>query len=69
MTRTGIIAVAFAAAAIIFAAIATHGMRDAGFIMKAYGATAIVVAGYIWSLARRLRRARESASSEDSAGS
>jgi archaellum biogenesis protein FlaJ (TadC family) len=65
VTRTGIIAVAFAAAAIIFAAIVTQDMRDAGFILIAYTVTAAVLAGYIWSLARRLSRARESGPMEN----
>ncbi len=59
MTRTGVIAAAFALAAIILVIVVSQGMRDAGFIMRAYVVTAIILAVYTWSLARRLSRARE----------
>lgn len=70
MTRTGIVAAAFALAAIILVIFVAQGMRDAGFIVRAYVVTAIILAVYTWSLARRLSRAREgSAPAREDAGS
>lgn len=59
MTRTGIIAAAFALAAIILVIVVAQGMRDAGFITRAYVLTAAILAVYTWSLARRLSRAQQ----------
>jgi hypothetical protein len=68
VTKTGIIAAVFAAAAIIFVVLVARGMRDSGFIIQAYGIAAIVLAGYTWSLARRLSQAKESGPPADDVG-
>jgi len=62
VTRTGIIAAAFALAATILVAVVAQGMRDAGFITRAYVVTAAILAVYTWSLARRLSRAQQGGS-------
>ncbi len=64
MTKTGLIAVAFGLAAVIMVAIAAQNMRDGGFLIRAYGITAIILVAYIWSLARRLRQVEEAGATE-----
>ncbi len=59
MTRTGIIAAIVALAAIVAVFLVVPGMRDAGFIVRAYVVTAIIIAGYTWFLARRLDQAEK----------
>ncbi|UCC84817.1 MAG: hypothetical protein JSW46_07830 [Gemmatimonadota bacterium] len=56
MTRTGIIAAAFGLAAIVMVFVVVPGMRDAGYIIRAYVITAVILVAYIWSLAARLDR-------------
>lgn len=56
MTRTGIIAAAAGLAAIVMVFLVVPGMRDAGYIIRAYVITAIILGAYIWSLAARLDR-------------
>ena len=56
MTRTGIIAAAAGLAAIVLVFLVVPGMRDAGYIIRAYVITAVILVAYIWSLAARLDR-------------
>ncbi|UCC71405.1 MAG: hypothetical protein JSV86_13540 [Gemmatimonadota bacterium] len=56
MTKTGIIAAAAGLAAIVMVFLVVPGMRDAGYIIRAYVITAVIVAAYVWSLAARLDR-------------
>lgn len=56
MTKTGIIAAAFGLAAIVMVFLVVPGMRDAGYIIRAYVITAVILVAYIWSLAARLDR-------------
>ncbi len=60
MTKTGIIAAAAGLAAIVFVFAVVPGMRDAGYIIRAYVITAIILVTYIWSLARGLDRVEKS---------
>ena len=62
MTRTGIIAAAFALAVIVLVAVVAQDMRGAGFVVRAYVVTAAILAVYTWSLARRLSRAQQGGS-------
>ncbi len=59
MTKTGIIAIVFALATIVLTVIVGQGMRDSSFIVRAYGVTAIIIAFYTWSVARRLAQAEQ----------
>ncbi|MGD2218271.1 MAG: hypothetical protein PVJ64_16055 [Gemmatimonadales bacterium] len=56
MTRTGIIAAAAGLAAIVMVFVVVPGMRDAGYIIRAYVTTAVILVVYVWSLAARLDR-------------
>ncbi len=56
MTKTGIIAAAAGLAAIVMVFVVVPGMRDAGYIIRAYVITAVIFVAYIWSLAVRLDR-------------
>jgi hypothetical protein len=56
VTRTGIIAAAAGLAAIVMVIVVVPGMRDAGYIVRAYVITAVILVAYIWSLAARLDR-------------
>lgn len=59
MPKTALIAALAGLAAIVLVFIVTPGMRDAGFVVRAYVITAVIVAGYTWSLARRLDQAEK----------
>lgn len=59
MTRTGIIAAAAGLAAIVLVLAVVPGMRDAGYIIRAYVIAAVVIVGYIWFLAGRLDQAEK----------
>jgi xanthine/uracil permease len=59
VTKTGIIAAAAAVAAIVMVIVVVPGMRDAGYIIRAYAITAGMVAGYVWFLAARLDQAEK----------
>jgi hypothetical protein len=56
VTRTGIIAAAAGLAAIVMVFVVVPGMRDAGYIIRAYVTTAVILVVYVWSLAARLDR-------------
>jgi hypothetical protein len=60
MTRTAVIAIAFAvlAMATVAYAVRSRHMSNPGFILAAYGVVAVVLTVYIASLSRRLRDAR-----------
>lgn len=59
MTRTGIVALLMAAAAIVLVLVVTPGMRDGSFIVRAYVITALILGVYVWSLARRVEQAEK----------
>jgi hypothetical protein len=54
VNKTGIIAALVGLAAVVVVLVVVPGMRDAGFIIRAYVVTAVIIAAYIWFLARRL---------------
>ena len=60
MSRTAIVALVFAVAAMaaVYLAVETRDMRNPGFILSAYGIVAAVLLLYTWSLSNRLRDAR-----------
>ncbi len=70
MTRSGLVAAIVALAAIVFVFAVVPGMRDAGFIIRAYVITAVIVGGYTWFLARRLDQVEKGGGTppEDTAG-
>jgi hypothetical protein len=68
MTRTGIIAILMAAAAIVLVLVVTPGMRDAAFIVRAYVITAVIIGGYVWSLARRVDQAEKARTDREGSG-
>ncbi len=59
MNKTGIIVIVFALATIVLTVIVAQEMRDSSFIARAYGVTAIIIAFYTWSVARRLDQAKK----------
>jgi len=59
MSRMGLIAILLAIAAIILVLVVTPGMQDAGYIVRAYAITAVILAGYAWSLGRRVAQAEK----------
>ncbi len=59
MTRTGIIAAAAGLAAIVMVFLVVPGMRDAGYIIRAYVISAVIVVAYVWSIAARLDQAEK----------
>ncbi len=69
MTRTGAVAILLAVAAIVLVLVVAPGMRDATFIVRAYAITAVILAGYVWSLARRVDRAEKARADRESLGS
>ncbi len=69
MTKTGIIAILLAVAAIVLVFAVTPGMRDAGFIVRAYVITAVILGGYVWSLARRVDQAEKARDDREGSGS
>ena len=63
MTKTGLVAAIVGLAAIVTVVLVVPGMRDAGFIVRAYVITAGIIAGYTWFLARRLDQAEQNGGS------
>ena len=59
MNKTGIIAVLFGLAAMALVFVVVPGMRDAGYIIRAYVITAVILVGYVWLLAGRLAQAEK----------
>lgn len=59
MTKTGIIAAAAGLAAIVLVFLVVPGMRDAGYIIRAYVITTIILVAYVWSIAARLGQAEK----------
>ncbi len=66
MSKTGLVAVLLGLASIALVFVVTPGMRDAGFIVRAYVITAVIVAGYTWSLARRIAQAEKGRADRES---
>jgi hypothetical protein len=66
MTKMGLIAILLAIAAIILVLVVTPGMRDASYIVRAYVITAVILAGYVWSLARRVDQAEKARTERES---
>jgi hypothetical protein len=54
VTKTGIIAAVAGLAAIVMVFLVVPGMRDAGYIIRAYVIAAVILVAYVWSLAARL---------------
>jgi hypothetical protein len=59
VTKTGIIAAAAGLAAIVLVFAVVPGMRDAGYIIRAYVISAVIVVAYVWSVAARLDQAEK----------
>jgi cytochrome c-type biogenesis protein CcmH/NrfF len=59
VTKAGIIALIVALGAIALVVIVGPGMSDSTFIIWAYVATAVIIAVYVWAVARRLAQAEE----------
>jgi hypothetical protein len=59
VTKTGIIAAAAGLAAIVMVFLVVPGMRDAGYIIRAYVISAVIVVAYVWSIAARLDQAEK----------
>jgi hypothetical protein len=59
VTKTGIIAAVAGLAAIVMVFVVVPGMRDAGYIIRAYVIAAVIIAAYVWSVAGRLDRAEK----------
>ena len=59
MSKSGIIAAALGLASIVLVFAVVPGMRDSGYIIRAYVITAIVLSVYTWSLANRVVKAEK----------
>ncbi len=68
MSKTGLVAVLLGLAIIALVLIVTPGMRDAGYIVRAYVITAVIVAGYTYSLARRVAQAEKGQADREGSG-
>ncbi len=65
MSKTGIIAVLFGLAAMVLVFVVVPGMRDAGYIIRAYVITAVILVGYVWLLAGRLAQAEKARGAQE----
>ena len=65
MNKTGIIAVLFGLAAMVLVFVVVPGMRDAGYIIRAYVITAVILVGYVWLLAGRLAQAEKARGAQE----
>ncbi len=61
MSKGAIIAALLGLASIVLVFAVVPGMRDAGYIIRAYVITAVVLAVYTWSLANRVDKAEKGA--------
>ncbi|KPK59060.1 MAG: hypothetical protein AMS21_10170 [Gemmatimonas sp. SG8_38_2] len=59
MSKGGIVAALLGIAAIVLVFVVVPGMRDAGYIIRAYVITAVILTVYTWSLAKRLAEAEK----------
>ncbi len=60
MTKTGIVAALLGLTAIALVFVVVPGMRDSGFIVRAYVITAVILTVYTWMLASRVDQAEKS---------
>ena len=65
MNKTGIIAVLFGLAAMVLVFVVVPGMRDAGYIIRAYVITAVILVVYVWLLAGRLAQAEKARGAQE----
>jgi hypothetical protein len=54
VTKTGIAAALLGLTAIVLVFVVAPGMRDSGFIVRAYVITAVILTVYTWMLASRV---------------
>ena len=59
MSKGGIVAALLGIAAIVLVFVVVPGMRDAGYVIRAYVITAVILTVYTWSLARRVAEAEK----------
>ena len=59
MSKGAIIAALVGLATIVLVFAVVPGMRDAGYVIRAYVITAIILAAYTWSLANRVDQAEK----------
>jgi hypothetical protein len=60
VTKTGIVAALLGLTAIALVFVVVPGMRDSGFIVRAYVITAVILTVYTWMLASRVDQAEKS---------
>jgi len=65
VSKTGIIAVLFGLAAMVLVFVVVPDMRDAGYIIRAYVITAVILVVYIWLLAGRLAQAEKARGAQE----
>jgi len=65
VNKTGIIAVLFGLAAMVLVFVVVPGMRDAGYIIRAYVITAVILVVYVWLLAGRLAQAEKARGAQE----
>ena len=59
MSKGGIVAALLGIAAIVLVFVVVPGMRDAGYVIRAYVITSVILTVYTWSLARRVAEAEK----------
>jgi len=59
VSKGAIIAALLGLASIVLVFVVVPGMRDAGYIVRAYVITAVILAVYTWSLANRVDKAEK----------
>jgi hypothetical protein len=59
VSKTGIIAALLGLAAIVLVLVVAPGMRDSGFIIRAYVITAVILTAYTYLLANRVAQAEK----------
>jgi len=59
VSKGGIVAALLGIAAIVLVFVVVPGMRDAGYVIRAYVITSVILTVYTWSLARRVAEAEK----------
>jgi len=59
VSKGGIVAALVGIAAIVLVFVVVPGMRDAGYVIRAYVITSVILTVYTWSLARRVAEAEK----------
>jgi len=59
VSKGAIIAALLGLATVVLVFVVVPGMRDAGYVIRAYVITAVVLASYTWSLANRVYKAEK----------